>query len=1575
MYKKGEESTILPTTKKTSSKEKHPKLTTNNNSRTLFIVFPTLEEFAPEREVLSTSVIPDLQQYCCDRDIDLECSTFFSTNFDYGELSFLLSSIEQGTANVLVFVGDKYGEAVLPLEIRQDEFNAIQSAALEFSKDVKLLEQCYILNKTKEPYEYRLREVPWGQDTVEKLRAMLQQGAKRAKDDGIIHQVNEERQQRFHQSFIEVVVSAMMANPTNHFFIVRKFQNFTTTETHDKWIEPVGIKQTSITNLKNTISTKVGELNYAPFICNTNSTDPTKWFKTKDAEKYKTELGIKLNDSLKVLLNLPTTVSNSSSIYAVSPMDVAEREHVTHDRYFRERVPKVWSDRDSLDKKLQGIIEQGLAKSVFVQFHGGPGTGKTAILCRLMELLEKQNCYAFIRFSHLTDCSVFINELMRNLLLKICETSQIPPNSMLSSFHLTEIIAHFKSIVEKLSRPLFILIDDVHMLKFGKTLGIMEKPLRKLFPKLSLIFTSNLPTQILSCFTQPELIEIPSLSKDQMINILKNQVTNDSEQKIKSDLLAIIRYTDPSEDLDARLTRIEGRVGAESVRIVCQLLCTLPYGLSTLEIVDGYRLCKRNSGMAFDAPDVLTPDPQIVLKHLGRMVVNVYTDKRCVWIFRHSFVAQAIKQRYLPSIGEVKISNEVMAELLASVPSTEDEHDPVTSNLVFPQPISRENNSVNMRRVRFQWYYLLHAGKLDQLKDLTLCNFNYLEACFRGCGIAHLLSIFEECSQQILDHDILVLFEQVLLPAIPTLIRDKEQLVCEVLNRLRFTSNKNSERLNTVIEQLMTFADTYSRAPLLLPLSCWINPPKMKQVISFSVPQWKSNRTVVHPTHNHQHLLISGNDAAIGQIFMYHIASSLLVKTFTGHTDKITSIRTSQDGSFFTSASHDGCVRVWNFATSKGESVKMLQICKAKIICSLLSSDDKFIVVGSADSTARVINIDSGTVQRSFRDHTGPVVGLQISSDNTLLVTGSGDFVVMVWDILHGDIVVKMGGLMAPVTCLAITSNDAFLTVACEDETVRVFSMVSSQELHELTGHEARVNALAASADDCQLFAATKGKVLCYDIHNSQLLETLDCGLNLPVTSLKITDDNSFVLAACGDRIHMWNMNSIERSAPHNEKSKLSCIRLAPDEKSAACGTIDGIVAFWDLDLCRCLWSTTQGKSGAITALDFTYDSSVVISGTIQGIISMWEASNGTMMRSFTIHEAEVKSICTFVDGTRALSCDDAGVMHIWNLYYGDDPNQADLITTMSNIKGPLYLGLNDSVLIGYNAKNLKEMNIWSLIENKLTVKTKVYHNEEIVCYCANKTGTVLVTGSMDQSLKIWQIDTGFLTQILVGHDDVVTCCCVSEDGKVVISGGQDKHIYIWDVQTGAVKRSITAKSVISAVQITFDNSLILSADQDGWLEAWSTETSKMYSSFNTHRQISNIIVSNDASRILILLTETAQLPILCLHNTPANMTIRQERRTKRIQSASSYASNGSEMPETNQDTLSVKTQANNKPNEIKPPPQERNNEQTNGNKPQQQSTPPPPPPPPQNGPISTSSVTSIKSSQPSKKSMMCSIF
>jgi WD40 repeat protein len=45
-----------------------------------------------------------------------------------------------------------------------------------------------------------------------------------------------------------------------------------------------------------------------------------------------------------------------------------------------------------------------------------------------------------------------------------------------------------------------------------------------------------------------------------------------------------------------------------------------------------------------------------------------------------------------------------------------------------------------------------------------------------------------------------------------------------------------------------------------------------------------------------------------------------------------------------------------------------------------------------------------------FKDHTGPVCGVQLTSDDALLVTGSGDFAVMIWDIEKEMIIVSVWG-------------------------------------------------------------------------------------------------------------------------------------------------------------------------------------------------------------------------------------------------------------------------------------------------------------------------------------------------------------------------------------------------------------------------------------------------------------------------------------------------------------------------------------------------------------------------------------
>lgn len=89
----------------------------------------------------------------------------------------------------------------------------------------------------------------------------------------------------------------------------------------------------------------------------------------------------------------------------------------------------------------------------------------------------------------------------------------------------------------------------------------------------------------------------------------------------------------------------------------------------------------------------------------------------------------------------------------------------------------------------------------------------------------------------------------------------------------------------------------------------------------------------------------------------------------------------------------------------------------------------------------KIIDLESGNVLKTFPDHTGTVVSIQLTSNDLYLITGmqnklmcdvlvvlgSGDFSVQMWNIKKGEIIGRMGGLMAPVTSVAITSYSSSL--------------------------------------------------------------------------------------------------------------------------------------------------------------------------------------------------------------------------------------------------------------------------------------------------------------------------------------------------------------------------------------------------------------------------------------------------------------------------------------------------------------------------------------------------------------------
>ena len=76
-------------------------------------------------------------------------------------------------------------------------------------------------------------------------------------------------------------------------------------------------------------------------------------------------------------------------------------------------------------------------------------------------------------------------------------------------------------------------------------------------------------------------------------------------------------------------------------------------------------------------------------------------------------------------------------------------------------------------------------------------------------------------------------------------------------------------------------------------------------------------------------------------------------------------------------------------------------------------------------------------------------------------------------------------------------------------------------------------------------------------------------------------------------------------------------------------------------------------------------------------------------------------------------------------------------------------------------------------------------HSNFVRSVTFSSNGTLLVSGSEDQTIKLWDMQTGGVVKTFSGHDRWVLSVCISADSTVIASGSADKTIRLWNIQTG----------------------------------------------------------------------------------------------------------------------------------------------------------------------------------------------
>src|SRR5262249_59386680 len=94
--------------------------------------------------------------------------------------------------------------------------------------------------------------------------------------------------------------------------------------------------------------------------------------------------------------------------------------------------------------------------------------------------------------------------------------------------------------------------------------------------------------------------------------------------------------------------------------------------------------------------------------------------------------------------------------------------------------------------------------------------------------------------------------------------------------------------------------------------------------------------------------------------------------------------------------------------------------------------------------------------------------------------------------------------------------------------------------------------------------------------------------------------------------------------------------------------------------------------------------------------------------------------------------------------------------------------------------------------------------------------GKIVASGSMDKTLKLWDLGTRELLATLTGRTEMVRSVAFSPDGKVLAAGTEDGNLELWDV--GARKRRLTLQAHFApAVALAYSPDGKMLATGAGW--------------------------------------------------------------------------------------------------------------------------------------------------------------
>ena len=138
--------------------------------------------------------------------------------------------------------------------------------------------------------------------------------------------------------------------------------------------------------------------------------------------------------------------------------------------------------------------------------------------------------------------------------------------------------------------------------------------------------------------------------------------------------------------------------------------------------------------------------------------------------------------------------------------------------------------------------------------------------------------------------------------------------------------------------------------------------------------------------------------------------------------------------------------------------------------------------------------------------------------------------------------------------------------------------------------------------------------------------------------------------------------------------------------------------------------------------------------------------------------------------------------------------------------------------------------------------------------------GRTLASGGTDEFIKFWDVRTGELLRTFAGHAAAVSSVVYSPDGETLASYGADRRIHLWDAKTGEFLMALDpefedaglALDRIYAIAYSPDSQSLASGSSDGKIRVWDPRTGQLKSTLIAHASDVTAVTFSPDGQILV---------------------------------------------------------------------------------------------------------------------------